>query len=63
MREDEGEWQEMTKAGTVNQGDGLVEFPATSWPFSGGDMVKAKIELSGTAHGPLPVSAISACWP
>ena len=48
MREDEGEWQEMTKAGTVNQGDGLVEF-RYELALSGGDMVKAKIELSGTA--------------
>lgn len=48
MREDEEKWQEMTKAGTVNQGDGLVEF-RYELALSGGDMVKARIELSGTA--------------
>ena len=38
----------MSKAGTVNQGDGLVEF-RYELALSGGDMVKAKIELTGTA--------------
>lgn len=47
MRVDDGDWQAMSKIGAVNQGDGLVEF-RYELPLSGGEMIKAKIELAGT---------------
>lgn len=48
MRMDDGDWQSMSRTSAVNQGDGLVEF-RYELLLSGGEMIKAKLELAGTA--------------
>ena len=48
LRIDEGAWQPIALEGTVNQGDGLVEYRFKQ-DLSGADLVKARLTLTGTA--------------
>ena len=45
---DSGEWQSMTRTGSVNQGDGVVEY-SFSKPLSDAALVKVRFTLTGTS--------------